>query len=215
VWERHDPPQFQEFCTSKKARIAYWNFYQEAFWDFYKAKPHAGHLALGRLYAAGKLKSVVTQNIDGLHVRGGVPPEAMWELHGTVAKTTCLNCKKHSENTEDVLKRFAYSETDPVCPLCRGFLKPATISFGQSLDQEVLTGAAEDCARADLLIVAGSSLVVHPAAALPRLTLENQGKVVLMNRDETWLDQYATLVVRKPLGRVLGETVDLLLGKST
>ncbi|KIX13376.1 NAD-dependent deacetylase [Dethiosulfatarculus sandiegensis] len=212
VWERHNPPQFQEFMTSSKARTAYWRFYQEAFWDFFKAQPHQGHLALGRFYEAGNLKAVVTQNIDGLHVRGGVAPEAMWELHGTVAKTSCLSCKKHMEDTEAVLKRFEVGELDPACPLCGGILKPATISFGQSLDQNVLQGAAQACAEADLLIVAGSSLVVHPAAALPRLTLENHGRVVLMNRDETWLDDHATLVIREPIGQVLGETADLLLG---
>jgi len=216
LWSRWNPPMFQEFMAKAEARSYYWRFYREMFKDLVKAKPNEGHLALGRLFAAGKLKAVVTQNVDGLHQAGGVSPEAVVELHGATALTTCFGCGRHRENTQDVLKRIENQENaDPACPLCGGPLKPATISFGQSLDEAVLKRAIDLCRDADLLLVVGSSLVVQPAAGLPLLTLQNGGRLAVINRESTPMDHLAAMVAHASAGPILSGAADIILKKHT
>ncbi|MGD9125602.1 MAG: Sir2 family NAD-dependent protein deacetylase [Desulfarculaceae bacterium] len=210
LWTKRQAPLYQDFISSAHARRDYWLFYQEFFPAFVQARPHTGHLALGSLFARGRLTSVITQNIDGLHAAGGVDPEYVLELHGNVFRTGCVECGRHQEKTASVLSRFLEGEHDPGCPLCGSPLKPQTISFGQSLDQEVLQKAADYCSKADLLLVVGSSLVVTPAASLPRLTLATGGKLAILNKQPTPLDDDAALVLRGQAGALLHAALDLI-----
>jgi len=212
VWSRFRPPVIQEFLADHKARERYWRFYAETFPAFQEARPNPGHRALGRLHAEGRLAAVITQNIDGLHARGGVPAQDVLELHGGVFESACLGCGEHEAQTADLLEQFLADGQPPACPRCQGPLKPRTISFGQSLDGEVLERAAGLAAQADLMLVMGSSLVVTPAAQLPEITLAAGGGLIILNRDPTHLDSRADLVLRTPAGETLARAVEALLG---
>lgn len=214
VWSRFPPPVLQEFLADEGARERYWRFYQETFPAFEAAQPNPGHLALGRLYEAGRLSAVITQNIDGLHIRGGVPPQHVLELHGDAFKSACLECGECEADTADLLKAFMGTGEAPVCPRCGGPMKPRTISFGQSLDSALLERAAQLAGEADLMLVMGSSLMVTPAADLPRITLGAGGGLAILNHDPTHLDDSAKLVLRSPAGATLAAAVDELLGGS-
>ena len=211
VWTKVEPPTLREFLSGLEGRRRYWDYYREFFPVFQRAKPHPGHLALGRLHAAGRLAGVVTQNVDGLHQAGGVPGERVWELHGNVFGSACLGCGRHEVATAQLLEACVVRGVIPQCPLCAGPLKPRTISFGQSLDRQLLAQAAELCSRADLLLVVGSSLVVTPAAELPRITLRQGGQVAILNQQPTNLDHQAAVVIPQPAGTVLSWMAEKLL----
>lgn len=214
VWTRHRPIAYPEFLASRGARVEYWHMYAEWLPGFLVARPHAGHLALGRLAAAGLLRGVVTQNIDGLHAAGGVQADRVLELHGNLVESACTGCGGHREPTARALERFAADGLPPECPRCGAPLKPRTISFGQSLEPAVLERAAAWCREAGLLLVVGSSLTVTPAAELPRHTLEAGGRLAIINRDPTYLDGRAAMVWRAPAGRALAALAGRLLGES-
>ena len=174
------------------------------FYRFYRdkmlcltAKPNAAHLALARLEQRGKLKAIVTQNIDGLHQAAG--SEKVFELHGSVHRNHCLQCGKFY-TAEDIEK----STGVPRCT-CGGLIKPDVVLYEEGLDQKCLMGAIQAIAQADLLIVGGTSLTVYPAAGL--LQYYGGNRLVLINRDVTPLDGQANLVFRDPIGQVLGAAV--------
>ena len=174
------------------------------FYRFYRdkmlcltAKPNAAHLALARLDQRGKLKAIVTQNIDGLHQAAG--SKRVFELHGSVHRNHCLQCGKFY-TAEDIEK----STGVPRCT-CGGLIKPDVVLYEEGLDQKCLMGAIQAIAQADLLIVGGTSLTVYPAAGL--LQYYGGNRLVLINRDATPLDGQANLVFRDPIGQVLGAAV--------
>ena len=174
------------------------------FYRFYRdkmlcltAKPNAAHLALARLEQRGKLKAIVTQNIDGLHQAAG--SEKVFELHGSVHRNYCLKCGKFY-TAEDIEK----STGVPRCT-CGGLIKPDVVLYEEGLDQKCLMGAIQAIAQADLLIVGGTSLTVYPAAGL--LQYYGGNRLVLINRDATPLDGQANLVFRDSIGQVLGAAV--------
>ena len=174
------------------------------FYRFYRdkmlcltAKPNAAHLALARLEQRGKLKAIVTQNIDGLHQAAG--SKKVFELHGSVLRNHCLQCGKFY-TAEDI----AQSTGVPRCT-CGGLIKPDVVLYEEGLDQKCLMGAIQAIAQADLLIVGGTSLTVYPAAGL--LQYYGGNRLVLINRDATPLDGQANLVFRDPIGQVLGAAV--------
>ena len=174
------------------------------FYRFYRdkmlcltAKPNAAHLALARLEQRGKLKAIVTQNIDGLHQAAG--SKQVFELHGSVHRNHCLQCGKFY-TAEDIER----STGVPRCT-CGGLIKPDVVLYEEGLDQKCLMGAIQAIAQADLLIVGGTSLTVYPAAGL--LQYYGGNRLVLINRDATPLDGQANLVFRDPIGQVLGAAV--------
>jgi NAD-dependent deacetylase len=215
LWSCFKPPAIQEFLADEAARERYWEFYQATFPAFEAAQPNPGHLALGRLYKEGRLNAVITQNIDGLHIRGGVAAEDVLELHGNSSQSACLACGNGETSTADLLEAFKSTGQTPVCPHCGGPMKPRTISFGQSLDSALLERAAQLATQADLMLVMGSSLMVTPAADLPRNTLQAGGGLVILNRDPTHLDGLAKLVLRTPAGATLAQAVDEVMGASS
>lgn len=170
----------------------FFEFYRTMLSGVLKARPNDAHKGLARLEKAGKLQAVITQNIDGLHQMAG--SRAVYELHGSVCKNTCLKCGERF-SAEDVLK----SGVVPGCP-CGGMIKPDVVLYGEALDEEVVAGAIAAIARADMLIIGGTSLVVYPAAAM--IDYFRGDKLVLMNKEATPRDERADLVIHENIGKV-------------
>jgi NAD-dependent deacetylase len=168
--------------------------------------PNAGHHALVDLERQGRLRALVTQNIDGLHQAAGSSPELVLELHGTVHEVECLSCRDRTTMAE-AMARVDAGEPDPACRRCGGILKSATISFGQALDPAVLEAAAEAATGCDVFLAVGSSLTVHPAAGLTDLAAGAGARVVVVNAEPTPYDRLADLVVREPIGTALPRLV--------
>ncbi len=186
------------------------HFFEEnprEFYRFYRdrmllhgAKPNAAHLALAQMEAKGKLRCVITQNIDGLHQAAG--SKRVYELHGSTLRNYCTNCGRFypvSYIEETGLKDPA---AIPRCQDCGGIVKPDVVLYEENLDEDMLTKAVIEIENADMLIIGGTSLVVYPAAGLIRYYRGD--RLVLINRDATPADSYADLVIHDSIGKVLG-----------
>jgi NAD-dependent deacetylase len=165
-------------------------------------EPNEGHRALVDLERRGRLRALLTQNIDGLHQRAGSSPGLVLELHGTVHEVQCLSCGDRT-TMRSALERVDAGEPDPACLDCGGILKSATISFGQALDAAVIDAAARAAADCDVFLAVGTSLTVHPAAGLTEVAAGRGARVVVVNAEPTPYDDLADLVVREPIGRAL------------
>lgn len=180
-------------------RQAWRNRRQHAAWE---AAPNRAHLALVELENEGRLRAIVTQNIDGLHQRAGNSDELVIELHGSLYEVECVSCGARWAMS-DVLERVDDGEEDPPCLACGGILKSATISFGQPLVPSVLAAARAAAGDCDFFLVVGSSLSVQPAAGLVRVASEHRARVVIVNASPTPYDELADAVLRQPVGEVL------------
>lgn len=207
VWTKYQPVMFQDFLASEDARRQYWRMKKEGYWEMRRAKPNAGHLALARLEAAGKLVAVITQNIDGLHQDAG--SRHVVELHGTSRSVVCLQCGARYD-PDAIQQRLEAGEEIPRCDRCGGLLKSATVSFGQVLPQEVLSEAVSLSMQTDLMLAIGSSLVVEPAASLPLHAKRSGARLMIINKTETPLDGIADVVLREPIGASLAEVIKVL-----
>ena len=201
VWDKYDPEDFyfQNFLSSQASREKYWQMATEMYESMKDAKPNQAHLAVAELERFDKLDCLITQNIDGLHFKAGNSPEKVLELHGTAMYVTCLSCNKRYER-DAIQLRIIKGEKAPRCDECSGLLKPATISFGQSMPERETREAYERSATCDLFIVIGSSLVVQPAAYMPVVAHKNGAKLVIVNRDETACDDIADIIVKAQAG---------------
>jgi NAD-dependent deacetylase len=208
IWTMFQPIDFRDFMTSEEMRRESWRrkFASDAIVK--KAQPNKGHLAVGKLVHIGKVSTVITQNIDGLHQLSGVPDEKVIELHGNATYASCLECGKRYE-LEDIKKIFDNNETLPLCDECGGIIKTATISFGQAMPLAEMQAAEAETLACDLFISIGSSLVVYPAAGFPDLAKRNGARLVILNRDPTPLDGIADLVLNSEIGPTLSAAVDL------
>lgn len=207
VWSKSTPVYFERFVQSSEARLEYWRQKVESHPDFAAAQPNVGHLTLSRWEKEGRLRGVITQNIDGLHQAAG--SQQVLELHGTARWVACLTCEARFDAGE-MVEKFRITGQPPDCPVCGGLMKHATVSFGQSLPAEVLEQAVEWSCEADLFLAIGSSLVVHPAAGLPAIAKERGARLVIINREPTPLDRVADLVIRSSIGQTLDEIARLL-----
>jgi NAD-dependent deacetylase len=173
------------------------------------AEPNNAHLALARLVA--DLETwIITQNIDGLHQRAGVPGDRVLELHGTMYGVVCIGCGARTAMA-DALTRVRSGEPDPACTDCGDILKSATVMFGQALDADVLTRAAAVARAADLFLAIGSTLIVEPAASLCAVAVRSGARLVIVNRDPTPYDAIATAVIRQPIGEAVPAIAERLL----
>mgnify|MGYP004610595177 CR=1 FL=1 len=178
----------------------------EEFYRFYRnkmlfpnAKPNRAHLALAKLEQEGKLRAIVTQNVDGLHEKAG--SKVIYNLHGSIYQNRCMRCGKRFDGLEGA-RVIREANGIPRCD-CGGIIKPDVVLYEEGLDQDVLEGAIHAIANADVLIVGGTSLTVYPAAGLIRYYRGK--KLVLINRDETPYDREADLVIRDPIGKVFAQ----------
>jgi NAD-dependent deacetylase len=206
IWTKMAPIEFSDFLASEEARRETWRrrFEAEDMWR--SAQPNRGHRAVAELVNRGTVAAVITQNIDGLHQASGVPAEQVIELHGNSTYAHCLDCARRYEIAE-VRAAFEKDEALPVCGSCGGWVKTATISFGQAMPVEPMRRAEMETLAADLFIVAGSSLVVYPAAGFPELAKRNGAMLVIVNREPTGLDPIADLVLNRSIGETLGAAV--------
>src|ERR1700730_9444126 len=202
LWTKYQPIPFDQFMASAAMRNESWRRRFAMETQFSTARPGRGHLALASLHRLGKIPAVVTQNIDNLHQASGFGAQDVVELHGNTTYATCLDCAARYELAW-VKERFAADARAPVCTACGGFIKTATVSFGQSMPQDAMREAEDLTLRAELFIAIGSSLVVWPAAGFPVLAKRNGARLVIINRDETEFDDIADLVVRQDIGAVL------------
>lgn len=200
VWKRRRPVYFQDFVASAAARVEYWSGKSEGWEGFAAAQPNPAHRAVHALERVGRLVKVVTQNIDGLHQAAGSAREMVVELHGTNREVECIACGERSPPSPAVA-RF---RSDGACPRCEcgGWLKFATVSFGQALDPELLDAAFAAAAACDLVLALGSTLEVQPAAQVP-LARPRGAPYAIVNRGETAHDALCDL-------RLEGDVVDLL-----
>ncbi len=206
IWKTETPIDFGDFVRSEDVRRESWQrkFSGKTMLD---AEPNAGHYAINRLVEIGKITHVITQNVDGLHAKSGVPAENIIELHGNANYATCLDCGLRVEL--DVIKEaFVSQAVIPYCDECHGIVKTATISFGQAMPIEEMQRAEAATFSCDMFIAIGSSLVVYPAAGFPRMAKQNGAKLVILNNQETELDPVADLVIHKQIGETLSAVID-------
>jgi NAD-dependent deacetylase len=207
IWKKIDPSifEFSRYVRDPEVRKLAWKMRSEH--AGFSAKPNPSHLAVAELEELTCFEALITQNIDGLHHEAGSNPEKILEIHGTMKEVKCLSCRSRWP-TEVILERVRAGEEDPSCTECGGILKTATISFGEQLDQAVLAKCQEAAVRSDVMLVAGSSLVVYPAAALPEIAIETGAKMIIVNLEETALDHKADQVLRGKTGDILPRLVE-------
>lgn len=211
VWDRYDPEDFyyQNFIASEASREKYWKMATEMYEPMKQALPNPAHLAIAELERLGKLDCIITQNIDGLHHKAGNSEEKIIELHGTAMHVTCLNCKKRYDRDE-IQERLRKGTKVPYCDDCGGPLKPATISFGQTMPERETQEAYHRSSVCDLFIVIGSSLVVQPAASMPLVAKRNGANLVIINRDPTPYDEIADIVIHGQAGSTMADILKCL-----
>ncbi len=202
VWTRRSPVYYQDFMTSEAARIEYWDFKLEGWERLCAAQPNRVHRALVDLERRGKLCKLVTQNVDGLHACAGTSRERLIELHGTDRTVECQRCHACSDPGPH-FDYFRHTRKPPICR-CGGYLKPATISFGQSLREPDLEQAIAATKKADLVIALGSTLSVYPAASIPLLAAERRVPYVIINLGATEHDIHPAVSLR-----IDGDVLDL------
>ena len=213
IWSKYDPDEFAfpRFVSSAEARKKYWAFGLEMYPHVAAAQPNPGHHALAELEKRGKLRCVITQNIDGLHTDAGLSAELVCEVHGTGRQFVCLACGERGPMGEAVA-RVEAGEEDPACLACGGIIKAATVSFGQNIPSEVWARAEALTGDCDAFVAVGSSLVVQPAAGLPRRASRLGASLVIVNREPTPLDHMADVVLHGEAGNLLPALVDAALG---
>jgi len=195
---------FQAYMSDPELRVIAWR--NRAAHPAWSAEPNAGHRALVDLERTGRLHSIVTQNIDGLHQRAGSAPDRVIEIHGSLWEAECLECSGRVPMS-DALARVSAGEPDPACLTCGGIQKSATISFGQSLRPDVLTAAVRAAAGCDVFVTIGTTLLVHPAAGLCDVAQRAGARLVIVNAEPTPYDSMADAVLRAPIGDVLPQLV--------
>ncbi len=206
IWTRYKPIYFDDFMASDEMRRESWRRKFATDETMLNAEPNAGHRALAKLVEQGRMTAVITQNVDGLHQRSGVPDAKVIELHGNATYASCLDCG-HRHELAPIRTAFLEKGELPLCEKCEGIVKTATISFGQAMPEIPMIRAQEETLACDLLIVLGSSLVVYPAAGFPRMAKRNGARFIILNRDPTDQDDDADLVIHNEIGPTLSKAI--------
>lgn len=214
IWTRHDPEDFtiDKFLKNAESRRKQWRFFKEGLMTG-KAMPNAAHVAIAELHRLGKLDCVITQNVDDLHQKAGVPEDKVLELHGNMKRAACLDCQRRYP-FEEIKARLDAGEAIPACPNCGGTLKPDVVMFGEQLPYKVLKEAGRRSRAADMFIVVGSTLVVFPAAYMPQYAIESGARLVIINLGETPLDREATVLVSAKAGETMTSIVEKVKEKT-
>jgi NAD-dependent deacetylase len=205
IWERFDPEDFtyDKFLGDDAARRKQWRLLRQLGRT---AEPNPAHHAIARLHQLGRLNCVITQNIDNLHQKAGLPDDIVLELHGNARWAVCLGCRRRYPFNQ-VIAELDSDEAIPDCPDCGGILKPDVVFFGETLPQEVLGQAITRSQGCELFIVIGSTLVVYPAAYMPIHALEAGARLAIVNLSQTPLDREAEVVIRARAGETMSRVV--------
>lgn len=208
IWSRFDPEDFtyQKFVADPEARRKQWRMLGEGHLTT-DAKPNPAHYAIAELDKLGKLDCVITQNVDNLHHKAGVPAEKVFELHGNVQWAVCLSCGRRYP-FERIKARLEGGEEIPDCEECQGMLKPDAVLFGEQLPAEVLQEASQRSSDCDLFIVVGSTLIVYPAAYMPIYAVRGGARLIIINLSSTPLDAQAAVLIRAKAGEAMSKIVD-------
>ena len=208
IWDKFQPVYFDEFMNSKKARIKYWQQRLDMEKSLCVSKPNPGHKCLAKLYELGFLKTLITQNIDGLHEESGIPKEKIIELHGNTRRVRCMTCRKLI-SWKNALAMIDTGDQAPECS-CGGFLKPDTISFGQAMPVEETQKAKILSSKSDVFIVVGSTLLVQPASLMPKYAKNAGAFLVIINLSETPYDKVCDILIRGKAGEALSKIVSCI-----
>jgi NAD-dependent deacetylase len=206
IWTRYKPIYFDDFMASDEMRRESWRRKFATDETMLKAEPNAGHRALAKLVEQGRMTAIITQNVDGLHQRSGVPDSKVIELHGNATYASCLDCG-HRHELDPIRRAFLGSGKLPLCAKCDGIVKTATISFGQAMPEIPMARAQDETMSCDLFIVLGSSLVVYPAAGFPQIAKRKGAKLVILNRDPTDQDAAADVVIHAEIGPTMSRAI--------
>jgi len=213
IWDRYDPEDFtyQKFISDAKSRKKRWQMLELAGL-LTEVEPNLAHYAIADLDALGKLDCVITQNIDNLHQKAGVPADKIFELHGNMQWIVCLSCGRRYPlaYVKAILERGGEI---PDCEACHGILKPDVVFFGETLPERVLMEASARSRQCDLFMVIGSTLIIYPAAYMPEYALERRARLVIINLSPTPMDKQAEVVIRAKAGEVMPEVVQLVKEK--
>ena len=202
LWEKFQPVYLDEFINDESKRLLYWQR-KQALWQGIKdAIPGKTHLFFKKLYDQEKLVGMITQNIDGLHEKSGLPCDVLVNLHGTNLEIICLSCGDITP-AHETFDDLDLKNGPPLCKKCGGLLKPNTVSFGQSLVQDDLKRAEKLSLSCDLMIAVGSTLVVQPAASFPVIAQKNGAALAIITKSDTPLDGEADFVFHEPLGEFI------------
>ena len=205
IWDRFDPDDFtiDKYVRDPEVRRKQWQMLGEGLITE-KAEPNAAHIAIAELHGLGKLDCVVTQNVDNLHQKAGVPDDRVLELHGNMRRVSCLKCGRRFP-LGDIRVRLDAGEELPDCLDCGGMLKPDVVMFGEQLPAKVLEEASRHAIASDLCIVIGSTLVVYPAALIPAYAVQSGAKLVIINLSDTPMDNDAEVLINAMAGDTMAE----------
>jgi len=208
IWDRFDPDDFtiDKFLNNPESRRKQWYILKEGLLTD-KAMPNAAHFAIAELYRLGKLDCVITQNIDNLHQKAGVPDDRVFELHGNMQWAICLGCGRRYPLGE-IKSRLDNGEEIPDCEDCRGMLKPDIVMFGEKLPPRVWSEASRRSMASDLFIVIGSTLVVYPAALIPLYAVESGARLIIVNLSSTPMDDQAAVLIRAKAGETMAKIAE-------
>lgn len=207
LWQRFDPMQVASIGAFQTRPQAFYDWLRPLLRDSWNAQPNPAHSALAQLEARGILKALITQNIDDLHQRAG--SRTVLEVHGSLRSVICPGCQ-HTYPSADFRDLLAQTEDLPRCPGCGRIVKPAITLYGEMLPADTWAAAEEHCLRADVVLVAGSSLSVFPAYSLPEIALQNGAQILINNRTPTHLDEYAAVLLPMDVAEALPQIAALL-----
>lgn len=207
LWNHSDPLEVASIWSFRQHPENFYNWIRPLSIKAESAMPNAAHLAISELEKRGIVKAVITQNIDGLHQKAGA--KKVLELHGSARTATCQKCGKKYKS-ENLYKLFVEDSNLPYCINCRGIIKPDIVLYGEILPQVTWASAYNECLRADLMIIAGSSLEVTPANTLPETAIQNMAKLIINNLSPTHLDSRADLVIKTDVVDGIGRITEFL-----
>lgn len=215
IWTRMDQRDFtyRYYVNDIESRIRYWQMTPPAYRQNKEAVPHAGHRAFAELHRGGILRRVITQNTDGMHQKAGYPDIDLIEIHGTSHWVKCLDCGNR-ESRDSVNERVAGGELPPHCPDCGGIQKTDAVFFGEGIPPDRMASAMKWTGEADAFLVVGTSLVVQPAANLPARAKSSGCRLIIINREDTPLDDQADIVLKGQAGEILPRLAEAVLSKS-
>jgi NAD-dependent deacetylase len=206
IWSKYDPEDFtiQKFLSDKRARKMQWQLLSSGDMSMTKAQPNLAHYAITELDKLGKLYGVVTQNVDGLHQKAGVPEEMVFQLHGDLSHAVCLECRKRYP-MEEIAGWLSSGIDEPACKQCSGMLKPDAVLFGEQLPVQTLMESERRSRTCDICIAMGSTLTVYPAALIPQYAAQSGAKLIIINMGPTELDNMADIRIEGKAGVIAQE----------